>query len=162
MAIDVEGYYTKLGPMVLRRCRHLLKDEEAAVDAMQDTFVQLLRYSDRLEDEAPSSLLYRMATNVCLNKLRSARHKKEDADTDLLQKIACADLPENRFIAANLMNKLFSKHQESTRTIAVLHLLDGMTLQEVADEVRMSVSGIRKRLRPLKAQLATLQRSNEG
>ncbi|MBN2344053.1 MAG: sigma-70 family RNA polymerase sigma factor [Deltaproteobacteria bacterium] len=160
MAVDVEGYYTQFGPMVLRRCRHLLKDEEAAVDAMQDTFVQLLRYADRLDDEAPSSLLYRMATNVCLNKLRSAGRKHEDADTDLLQKIACAEVPEERFIAANLMNKLFAKHRESTRTIAVLHLLDRMTLQEVADEVGMSVSGVRKRLRPLKSQLAELQRSN--
>ena len=150
MAIDVEGYYTQYGPMVLRRCRHLLKSEESAVDAMQDTFVQLLRYSDRLDDEAPSSLLYRMATNVCLNRLRSAGRRREDPDSEV---------PEERFIAANLMGRLFSKHRESTRTIAVLHLLDGMTLQEVADEVGMSVSGVRKRLRPLRAQLEALQRS---
>ncbi|MBN2525155.1 MAG: sigma-70 family RNA polymerase sigma factor [Deltaproteobacteria bacterium] len=159
MAIDVEGYYTKFGPMVLRRCRNLLKNEEAAVDAMQDTFVQLLRYQERLADEAPSSLLYRMATNVCLNKLRSSGRKKEDPDSELLQKIACAKVPEERLFAANLMNRLFSTHQESTRTIAVMHLLDGMTLQEVADEVGMSVSGVRKRLRPLKSQLEELQRS---
>lgn len=159
MAIDVEAYYTQYGPMVLRRCRRLLQNEDSAVDAMQDTFVQLLRYSERLEHEAPSSLLYRMATNVCLNKLRSSSRKPEDIGTDLLHQIACADLPENRFIAANLIGKLFSKHQESTRTIAVLHLLDGMTLNEVAKEVGMSVSGVRKRLRPLKGQLLELQRS---
>ena len=161
MAIDVEGYYTQYGPMVLRRCRHLLKSEESAVDAMQDTFVQLLRYRDRLQDEAPSSLLYRMATNICLNRLRSAGRRSEDPDTDLLHRIACAEVPEERFVAANLMNRLFSKHRESTRTIAVLHLLDGMTLQEVADEVGMSVSGVRKRLRPLRSQLEALQRSTQ-
>ncbi|MBN2716250.1 MAG: sigma-70 family RNA polymerase sigma factor [Deltaproteobacteria bacterium] len=159
MAIDVESYYRQYGPMVLRRCRNLLKSEEAAVDAMQDTFVQLLRYKERLKDEAPSSLLYRMATNVCLNRIRSAGRKKEDADTEMLHQIACAEVPEERFMAANLMNRLFSKHQESTRTIAVLHLLDGMTLQEVANEVGMSVSGVRKRLRPLRSQLDALQRS---
>lgn len=159
MAIDVEGYYTQFGPMVLRRCRTLLKSEEAAVDAMQDTFVQLLRYKERLDDDAPSSLLYRMATNVCLNKIRSSGRRKEDPDSELLQQIACAEVPEERFVAANLMHRLFAKHQESTRTIAVLHLLDGMTLQEVADEVGMSVSGVRKRLRPLRTQLEALQRS---
>ena len=159
MAIDVEAYYTQFGPMVLRRCRNLLKDEDAAVDAMQDTFVKLLRYSDRLENEAPVSLLYRMATNVCLNRIRSAGRKREDSNDELLQRIACAEVPEERFVAANLMSRLFAKHQESTRTIAVLHLLDGMTLQEVADEVGMSVSGVRKRLRPLRSQLAELQRS---
>ena len=28
MAVDVEALYRKYGPMVLRRCRHLLRDEE--------------------------------------------------------------------------------------------------------------------------------------
>lgn len=162
MAIDVEAYYIQHGPMILRRCRRLLQNEDSAVDAMQDTFVQLLRYSERLKHEAPSSLLYRMATNVCLNKLRSSSRKQEDIGTDLLHQIACADLSENRYIAANLIGKLFSKHRESTRTIAVLHLLDGMTLKEVAKEVGMSVSGVRKRLRPLRSQLLELQRSELG
>ena len=44
MAIDVEAVYRKYGPMVMRRCRQLLKDEHKALDAMQDTFVKLLQY----------------------------------------------------------------------------------------------------------------------
>ena len=61
MAIDVEASYRSHGPMVLRRCRTLLRDEEDAVDAMQDTFLQLVRHQERLTDEGPSRLLYRMA-----------------------------------------------------------------------------------------------------
>ncbi len=34
--------------------------------------------------------------------------------------------------------------------MAVLHYVDGMTLEEVASHVGMSVSGVRKRLRLLK------------
>ncbi|HEQ70853.1 MAG TPA: sigma-70 family RNA polymerase sigma factor, partial [Spirochaetia bacterium] len=44
MAIDVAALYQKYGPMVIRRCRQLLHDEEAALDAAQDTFVRALRY----------------------------------------------------------------------------------------------------------------------
>lgn len=40
--------------------------------------------------------------------------------------------------------------------MAILHYVDGMTLQEVADEVGMSVSGMRKRLRGLRARLHDL------
>ena len=40
-----------------------------------------------------------------------------------------------------------------TGVIAVLHHVDGMTLEEVAAEVGLSVSGVRKRLRTLKARL---------
>ena len=70
--VDVEALYRKYGPMVLRRCRHLLGDEDKALDAMQECFVRVLRSKERLNGDAPSSLLYCMATNVCLNILRSS------------------------------------------------------------------------------------------
>lgn len=157
MSIDVEALYITYGPMVLRRCRHLLKDEELAADAMQETFVKLLVAQERLEDTAPSSLLYRTATHVCLNRLRSARRRPETLDDELLQRIAQAPEIEERSIAGRLLDTLFSRERESTRTIAVLHLLDGLTLEEVAEEVGLSVSGVRKRLRGLRAHLHELQ-----
>ena len=39
---DFSVLYEKYGPMVLRRCRYILKDEEKALDAMQDVFVRIL------------------------------------------------------------------------------------------------------------------------
>ncbi|HET9451391.1 MAG TPA: sigma factor-like helix-turn-helix DNA-binding protein, partial [Aggregicoccus sp.] len=59
--------------------------------------------------------------------------------------------------AAALLSRLFGAEQVSTRTIAVLHLLDGMTLEETAKEVGLSVSGVRKRLRTLRSHLHTLE-----
>jgi RNA polymerase sigma-70 factor (ECF subfamily) len=41
--------------------------------------------------------------------------------------------------------------------MAVLHLVDGLTLEEVAAEMGLSVSGVRKRLRTLKAHVAELE-----
>jgi len=157
LSVDVEALYTRYGPMVLRRCRRLLIDEEQALEAMQDTFVQVIRYQHRLTSEAPSSLLYRMATNTCLNRIRSRKRRPEDADTDLVVRIAAVPDTAGRPMARLLLEKIFSREQESTRTMAVMHLLDGMTLQEVADEVGMSVSGVRKRLRTLKAHVAELE-----
>ena len=43
MAVDVEELYRRYGPMVVRRCREMLKDEEKAMEAAQDVFVQVLR-----------------------------------------------------------------------------------------------------------------------
>jgi len=157
LSINVEEYYRRYGPMVLRRCRSLLREESQAVDAMHDTFVQVLRRKDRLRDDAPSSLLYRIATNVCLNRIRSAKRRPEYPADDLLHRIACIDQTESRAVARNLLNRLFAREKTSTRTIAVLHLLDGLTLEEVARQVGLSVSGVRKRLRPLRARLAELE-----
>lgn len=157
MAIDVNAYYRQYGPMVMRRCRQLLKDESRAEDAMHDVFVELLRREEQLRDQAPSSLLYRIATNTCLNRMRSVKRRREDAGDTLIDRIAAADEAEAS-AARQMLSRLFGQEPESSRVIAVLHLVDGMTLEQVADEVRLSVSGVRKRLRKLRAQVAELER----
>ncbi len=157
MPIDVEALYRSHGPMVLRRCRRLLRDEEQAVEVMQDTFVRVLRAQDRLDDRGPSSLLYRTATNLCLNRLRSQGRRPEDADSELVFRIATAPDESERGFAIALLDKIFAKEAPSTRTMAVLHLVDGMTLEEVARETGLSVSGVRKRLRTLKQHVAELE-----
>jgi RNA polymerase sigma-70 factor (ECF subfamily) len=154
LALDVEALYRRYGPMVLRRCKALLRDEALALDAMQDVFVLLLRNEERMQETAPSSLLLRMATNVCLNRIRAGSRRPEDADDRLLREIAAAEVLEERSLAGAILDRLFRRAGESTRAMAVMHLVDGMTLEEVASEVGMSVSGVRKRLRTLKAQIA--------
>ena len=105
-----------------------------------------------------SILLYRMATNLCLNRIRDSKRRKTTADQDLLEQIADLDDAEGRIEARSVLARLFGGERESTRTMAVLHYVDGMTLQQVANEVNMSVSGVRKRLRGLRASLQELER----
>ena len=150
MALDVETLYRKYGPMVIRRCRALLGDEEQALDAAQETFVKLLRYQDRLTDAAPSSMLYTMATNVCLNLMRSSRRRPLNAGEETLERIASTEDVEERALDRAVLDGVFATERPSTRTMAVLHYVDGMTLEEVASHVGLSVSGVRKRLRLLK------------
>ncbi len=158
MAVNVDDLYRRYGPMVLRRCRKLLRNEEKARDAMQDVFVQVLRHEDRLVGTGASSLLFRIATNTCLNLLRGERRHPEDPDDELLMRIAESGGEGGANPIARLfLDRVFQRELESTRTIAVLHLLDGMTLEEVAAEVGMSVSGIRKRLRSLRARVEELE-----
>ncbi|HEY3359659.1 MAG TPA: sigma-70 family RNA polymerase sigma factor [Polyangia bacterium] len=156
MAIDVENLYRTHGPMVLRRCRRLLRDDQRAIDAMQDTFVQVLRRQDSLSGEAPAGLLLRVATNVCLNHLRTTRRHPESPDDELLARIASTEDVGARAAARALLGAIFGREQVSTQAIAVMFLLDGMTYEEIAAEVGLSVSGVRKRLRTLKGRVAEL------
>lgn len=157
MGVDVEALYRRYGPMVLRRCRSMLADEQQALDAMQDVFVRVLRRKDDLDDRGCSSLLFRVATNVCLNKLRHRKRKPSDPATDLLTQIAAAGEELERSHARSLLARALGREPESSALIAVLHLHDGWTLEETAEAVNMSVSGVRKRLRKLKAMLAELE-----
>jgi RNA polymerase sigma factor (sigma-70 family) len=138
---------------VLRRCRSLLRDEEMALDAMQDTFVRLLRYQDSLEPWGLSSLLYTMATRVCLQKLRKKQHLFCDLREEMLaDDRACSSL-EERFASVEQLRYLCSDQTASTIQIAMLNLVEGLTQQEIADQVGMSVPGIRKRLFRMKQSM---------
>jgi RNA polymerase sigma-70 factor (ECF subfamily) len=155
MPVDIERLYRAHGPMVLRRCRRLLRDEAKAVDAMHDVFVELLRRRDSLDDSAPAALLLTVATNVCLNRLRTERRHPEDRDEALLLALAQGSPAEteDRSLARRVLDRFLGREPASTQLIAVLHYVDRLTLEEVAAEVGLSVSGVRKRLRTLKERM---------
>jgi RNA polymerase sigma factor (sigma-70 family) len=157
VALDIDALYRKYGPMVLRRCRRLLGDEEQALDAAQETFVKLLRYQNTLNEKAPSSMLYTIATNVCLNMMRTTRRRPRPAGEEALERIASAENVEGRALDRTMLDGIFGRERASTRTMAVMHYVDGMTLEEVAGHVGLSVSGVRKRLRQLKERTRAIE-----
>jgi RNA polymerase sigma factor (sigma-70 family) len=152
---DPEQLFDRYGPMVLRRCRALLRNEERAVEATQEVFVKLLE--KEVDVRHPSALLFRMATNECLMQLRAGRRRPEDAASDLIDRIATAPDVEGRLDAHWMLGWLFGREPASTRLIATMFLLDGMTWEQIAAELDMSVSGVRGRLRRLRAHLPELE-----
>src|SRR5262245_16473080 len=151
--LDVDALSRRYGPMVLRRCRQLLRNEDEALDACQDVFLRLVERRRRLNAEYPSSLLYRMATNVCLNRIRDRGRRAETADDEQLHAIAQLEEPGGASFARLLLDWLFARHPESSRAMAVLHYVDGLSLEQVAVESGLSVSGVRKRLNKLRQDM---------
>ena len=149
--------YEAYAPMVYRRCVFLLKDDAEAKDMVQNVFLRVYERVDSLDLSQPSSLLWNTATRLCLNRIRDKKRRGLDVDSsELLLTIACAE-EDDGIEARGLLAKIFSKEQESTRTIATLHYVDGMTLEETAETVGLSVSGVRKRLRTLQAKIKNLE-----
>lgn len=150
--VDVESLYRKYGAMVLRRCLQLLGNEEMAADAMQETFMRMLRPGSRLHARYPSSLLYRIATNVCLNALRTRKRRPAVSAEPILETIADPDHMEDRILDSCELEMVFSGSPGGTRTAAEMLYLEGRTLAETAAHVDLSVSGVRKRIRSLREQ----------
>lgn len=127
------------------------------MDAMQEVFVRLVRKQKKLRDQAPSSLLYTMATNISLNMIRSQRRRPQEAmDDEILLTIAGSENHEEAVLSSHFADRLLAEAEVgpesvSTRTIAAYHYVDGMTLEETAELTGLSVSGVRKRLRKLRA-----------
>ena len=158
-APDVERLSERYGPMVYRRCLRLLRDEDEAMDACQDVFVRVLERREWLRVQHASSLLYRIATNLCLNRIRDRRRRAVTADAAELDRIAAAADTERATGARLLLDRLFGREPASSRTIAVLHYLDGLTLEQVGEVVGLSVSGVRRRLRQLRHALLQAERA---
>jgi RNA polymerase sigma-70 factor (ECF subfamily) len=150
MKIDIEDCYKKYAPMVFRRCSFLLKNEEEALDAAQDVFVNLIRSQGQLYGQFLSSLLYTIATNICLNKLRQRKRQGGSIDnlsfSQTFSLLAEDDSQLERVEDSMLMDAILQDESESTRAICFMYHGDGMTLREIGDVINMSVSGVRKRL----------------
>jgi RNA polymerase sigma-70 factor (ECF subfamily) len=153
MAIDVAAWYEQYGPMVIRRCRKILTDGDDALDAAHDVFANLLLKKTRLHDQFPSSLLYTMATNVCLNRLRK---KNRESPRDFSGEENLFSTNDEGFAqteAKILLEDILKDESETNRAIYFMYYADEMTLKEIGEAAGLSVSGVRKRLVAFKSRV---------
>ncbi|MCF0224535.1 MAG: sigma-70 family RNA polymerase sigma factor [Fibrobacter sp.] len=146
--------YERFAPMVYRRCLFLMRSQDEAEDLTQEVFLRIYANRTSLDLNAPSSLFWNTATHLCLNRIRDCRRRGTNRSSeDMLLLIADSHDELDEYENKSILEKIFSREPESTRTMAVLHFVDGMTLEDVAEQVGLSVSGVRKRLRTLKEKL---------
>ena len=146
MAIDVAAWYEKYGPMVIRRCRKILKNEDEALDAVQEVFLNLIRQESKLIDRFPSSLLYTMATNTCLNRLRKKKREISSYFSGEEESLLWVDDGFDQVEAEMLLETILKDESEMNRAICFMYHADGMTLKEIGEAVGLSFSGVKKRL----------------
>lgn len=131
----------------------MLKDEQAAYDAMHEVFLKVLSNKNRLTGEYPSALLYRIATNICLNKIRNERKHSLNEYLDILHNTSFFESREGNTSALNLLAYILEKEKENTRRIAVLYFVNGMTIKEIAETKNLSISGVHKHLDKIRRKI---------
>jgi RNA polymerase sigma-70 factor (ECF subfamily) len=151
--------YGKYGGGVYGRCYFLLKDRAKAEDAMQDVFAKALVNMAGFRAEAsPSTWLIKIATNHCLNLLRSDRAAWHQTFAD--EELARAERARSEgpasgprlFEDREAVRKLLEKVDIETQAAAIHYYVDEMTLEEVAAALGRSVPTIRKRLETFAAR----------
>lgn len=132
MAIDrarAEALFRAFGPAILRRCARLMRDSADAEDATQEVFLKVCRYLDRLRPgESGLPWVYQIATTVCLNRLRT--QARAAAAVERMGSAEAAHSPA--FEDRQAAHVLLQQFDERTSLIAVYHLVDGMTQEEIA------------------------------
>ena len=146
----VEQYQTSLR----RMCYAILRDEELAKDAVQETFLKVYRTMDTFRNEcSEKTWLMRIAVNTCRDIRRSAWFRRIDG------RISLENLPEPTV-------QLKDDHVELTlaimwlpqklKEVTLLYYYQDMTMREVADALGISPSTVSKRLDRAHAKLRTL------
>ena len=134
--------YRTWGPAIYRRCLRLLRNQEAARDATQEVFRKALSSPEKLEDtDTALPFIYRIATNHCLNERRNTGRRGE---TGLMDLDVASEQPE--FPQRRLVQRVLSRFDAKTQSIAVAVLVDGMEHEEVADALGISRKTVSRKL----------------
>jgi hypothetical protein len=124
----------------------LLHADEEALDAAQDVFVRLIERRHRLDGQYPSSLPHDGNQRLPEPHSRSldASRRRRRATTTQLEAIACAR--NRRATATRGCSSIGCSTGIRCRAArSPCSITCGLTLEQVAEQTGMSVSGVRKR-----------------
>jgi RNA polymerase sigma-70 factor (ECF subfamily) len=147
-------------------CLRILADREAALDAVQETFVTVFRKANQFSGAAAfSTWLYRIAVNTCYDQLRrSSRHQAQPLpDINDPPDLSSDDALGSVELRPDLERALADLAPEF-RTAVVLSDLEGLPLQAVAEALDVPIGTVKSRVfrgrRMLAGQLRNLSGSS--
>ena len=145
----VEQYQTPLR----RMCFIMLRDEELAKDAVQETFLKVYKNIDVFRGEcSEKTWLMRIAMNTCQDMRRSAWYRYVDRRiaVDALPQTATVEPPEESAVELTMeIMRLPRKFRE----IILLYFYQQMTTREIAEILRIPQSTVATRLKKAREKL---------
>lgn len=135
----------------------LLDDDRDVDEAVQDTFVQAWRHLDRFRGEAQLfTWLYRIATNEAFMR----RRRKRPPTTELDEGTAQSDVagPEAAAETSDVREFLLARIRElplEYRAPLVLRDVEGLSNQEVADVLDISLPAAKSRIHRARMRIRT-------
>ncbi|MEW5869024.1 MAG: RNA polymerase sigma factor [Chloroflexota bacterium] len=151
-SLDALGLlYDRHRQMVFRTALGITGDPEAANDLLQDVFLRLHRFADRIEVERPlEPWLYRVTTNLAYTWVKRNRrwyHPLEDLAEWLAGPGKSSPYDEvERSDDCNRVQKAISNLPFAQRVVVVLYYLNDLSLQEVAEILELPVGTVKSRL----------------
>ncbi len=158
------------GPRLLAVTRRLLRNEEDARDALQETFLSALRSLDQFDARARlSTWLHRIAVNAALMRKRRASKRPEQSLDELLPRFRengmfedhnrrwpqpeeAAERAEVRALVRTSIDELPETH----RDVLVLRDIEGLDTAEAAEVLHVTPNAVKVRLHRARLALRAL------
>lgn len=132
--------------------RRLVGDEHLAEDLSHEAWVRAFEKLHLFRgDSAFGTWIYRLATNVALNRLRrSSKRDRVEASADLPRVVnAPDDLVVNRRVLSVALDRL----PPGYRKVLVLHDIEGWTHEEIAESLNCSAGTSKSQLHKARARM---------
>jgi RNA polymerase sigma factor (sigma-70 family) len=145
---------------LFRHIYRMMRDEDASYDALQDTYIAILRSIRKLRSRASfRPWAYGVATRTCLKAL--SRQRRREVPTPELVAPDLRPLPDSLASAREEVEGVLDQIvllSPRIRTVILLHFLEGLTLREVAAALELSIGTVKSRLA---AGLVRLRRARD-
>lgn len=142
--------YDQHGASLYRYAVMLLADRVAAEDAVHQVFAALLRPSATIDFDLEAHYLRRAVRNECFSSLRRRRARDEDATRSLLEPVGPDPVPPEERIALERAIRALPVDQ---REVVHLHVFEGLTFREIAEQAGESINTVAGRYRYALARL---------
>jgi len=149
-----EALYRRHAPALGNLAARVLRDPEAALDAVQDAFVATLDNLHAIRDpEAVASWLRRVVINKVHRRLRRRRLRRVlglvrgDPDAEHLAELTSGEVPAERRAELALVHRVLQTLPADVQVAWALRTIEGYTIAEVADACGVSESTAKRRVR---------------
>lgn len=147
--LDIAELYQRHGRAVLRRIRRFYRDDEQAMDVLQEIFAKAVEKRDTYRGDAPPlHWLYGLTTRHCLARLRDSKRRQELLDEVGEIPWSCpvsTDDPE----ASIFLRQLWRTIDPELAQVGVHYYVDGMSQADIGALLGVSGRTISNRLRTL-------------
>jgi RNA polymerase sigma-70 factor (ECF subfamily) len=152
---------------VLSACYRILGNQQDAEDVTQDVFVKVYRKAGSFRgDSGLSTWLYRIAVNLSLNRLRKQKWDRlfgiltlsqaELEETTDTMEAPEQDRPDRQLEASErgrMLTQVLNTLPDKQRVAIVLHKIEGLSHQEIAEILQISLSSVESLIHRAKRNL---------
>ena len=147
---------------IFRYIVSMVRDTAEAEDLTQETFLRAYQRRDSLRDVgAQTAWLYRIATHVCLDRLRQyARRSPKESNADLDDiDVAEPDTPSlqqtlERDEMSECVQRYLNRLSDSYRAVILLHDMHELTAPEIAQLLGESLATVKIRMHRARRKLS--------
>lgn len=122
-------------------------DPELATDITQEAYMKLWEKDLEYRGMQTRSLLYKIANELWISTYRKKQTEKNYLETEVLE--FRENTTEDNYNAEQLQNRIsktLAELPEKQRTVFLLSRMEGLTYQQIATQLDISVKAIEKRM----------------